>query len=58
MNEKFSLTMLYGLSILGIGFSLIGILDLDILLGFIGAAILFGAYLFKREFQLEYIFWK
>lgn len=58
MNEKLSLFLLYALSILGIGFTLIGILDLDILFGFIGVAILFGAYLFKREFQLEYMFWK
>lgn len=58
MNDKFSLILLYILTILGAGFVLIGILDVDILFGFIGAAILCGAYLFKREFQIDYMFWK
>jgi hypothetical protein len=58
MNEKFSLILLYVFSILGACLGLVGILDKDLLFGFIGVAILFGAYLFKKEFQVDYIFWK
>lgn len=58
MKEKLSLIILYALSILGIVFALLGALNLDILFSFIGLAIIIGAYLFKREFQLEYRFWK